>query len=322
MRVLVTGGAGFIGTNFVEHLLQRGDAVCSIDIAAPKNNSHRNVYKRVDLLDRPALTEVLADFKPTEVVHLGARTDMEQRKGLEHFAANIAGVENLIEAIKAVGGVRRTIFASSRLVFDLGYVPRYETDYHASTLYGQSKTKGEELVRAAPEAIGTWTIVRPTGIWGPWFGEPYLSFFSLIKKGLYVNPGRKVVRKSYGYVGNFVHQLQRLLEVEESSVDRKTFLLADYQPVVVADWANQIATHFGSRPVKTVPASALRAAAAVGDGLGKFGKRFPMTSFRFNNMVTDMVYDTADTETVVGPLPFTLEVATAQTIEWMRQHGH
>jgi nucleoside-diphosphate-sugar epimerase len=319
MRLLVTGGSGFIGTNVVEEFLRRGDDVCSIDIVGPRIEAHRDVYKRVDIMDRASLEQVFADFRPTAVIHLAARADLEQRKGLEHFAPNIAGVTNVIDAIAAVGSVQRTIFASTRLVFDLGYEPRHETDYHASLLYGQSKAKGEDLVRAAPDAIGAWTIVRPTGIWGPWFGEPYRTFFSMIKRGVYMHPAGKVVRKSYGYIGNVVYQMQRLLEVEQSLISKKTFYLADYQAVIVSDWANQIARHFGSRPVKSVPVSALRVAAAVGDGLGKFGRQFPMTSFRLNNLTNDMVYDTTDTEAVVGPLPFTLEDGTTQTIEWMSQ---
>jgi hypothetical protein len=113
------------------------------------------------------------------------------------------------------------------------------------------------------------------------------------------------VRKSFGYVGNLVYQLQRLLEADQSRVHKKTFFLADYEPVIVSDWANQIARHFGSPAVKSVPVAPLRVAAAVGDVLDRFGRRFPLTSLRLNNLTTDMVYDMSDMEAVVGPLPIT-----------------
>ena len=321
MRVLVTGGSGFIGTNIVEGFLQRGDAVLSIDVAAPKIDAHSDVYRKVDIMDRPSLEKAFGDFHPTVVIHLAARADLQQRKGLEHYAPNIAGVTNIIDAARVTGGVRRTIFTSTVLVFDLGYKPRHECDYHASTLYGVSKAKGEDLVRAASDTLGVWTMVRPAGIWGPWFGKPYRSFFEMIRRGMYVNPSGGHVYKSYGYVENLVHQLQRIIEAQEDLVNGKTFWLADYRPVDIAEWASQIAEAFGSRPVRTVPVSVLRVAAAAGDVVGRFGYEFPMTSFRLNNLTHERVYDMSATEAVVGSLPFSVEEGTARTIEWLRLHG-
>jgi nucleoside-diphosphate-sugar epimerase len=320
MRVLVTGGSGFIGTNVVEGFMRRGDTVLNIDIAAPRNDAHRDVYRKVDIMDPPSLEKVFGEFRPEVVLHLAARADLESRKGLKHFAPNIAGVRNIIDAVHVVGGVQRTIFVSTRLVFDLDYRPLHETDYHPSTLYGVSKAKGEDIVRAASDDLGVWTIVRPTGIWGPWFGG-YRSFFELIARGRYVHPSDRPVYKSYGYVENVVYQLERLTDAQEDLVNGKTFFLADYRPVVVADWASQIAEAFGSRPIRTVPVSLLRIPAAVGDFLGNFGYSFPMTSFRLNNMTNDMIFDISATEAVVGPLPFSLEEGTARTIEWLRLHG-
>jgi nucleoside-diphosphate-sugar epimerase len=138
---------------------------------------------------------------------------------------------------------------------------------------------------------------------------------------MYVNPSGGPVYKSYGYVENLVHQLQRLTEAQEDLVNGKTFWLADYRPVVVLEWASQIAKAFGSRPIRTMPVSLLRVAAAAGDVVGRFGYGFPMTSFRLNNLTHDMVYDTSATEAVVGSLPFSLEEGTARTIEWLRLHA-
>jgi len=320
MRVLVTGGSGFIGTNVVEGFLRRGDTVLNIDIADPKNDAHRDVYRNVDIMDLPALHKAFGGFRPEAVIHLAARADLESRKGLAHFAPNIAGVRHIIDAIRTVGGVQRSIFVSTRLVFDIDYQPLHETDYHPSTLYGVSKAKGEEIVRASSDDLGVWTIVRPTGIWGPWFGG-YRSFFEAVAKGRYVHPSDRPVHKSYGYVENTVYQFERLIDAPEESVNGKTLFLSDYRPVVVADWASQIAEAFGSRPIRTVPVSLFRIPAAVGDFVGKFGLGFPMTSFRLNNMRTDMVFDISATEAVVGPLPFSVEEGIARTVEWLRLHG-
>jgi GlcNAc-P-P-Und epimerase len=81
----------------------------------------------------------------------------------------------------------------------------------------------------------------------------------------------RAVYKSYGYVENLVHQLQRFTEAQEDSRQCKTFWLADYRPVVLAEWASQIAKAFGSRPIRTVPVSLLRIAAAAGDVAGRSG---------------------------------------------------
>jgi nucleoside-diphosphate-sugar epimerase len=321
MRVLVTGGSGFIGTNVVEGFLQRGDEVLSIDVVPPKLDAHRDVYQVVDIMDRRALEKAFADFTPTLVIHLAAHADLEQGKGLEHYAPNIAGVTNIIDAVRAAGSVRRTIFTSTRLVFDLGYEPRHETDYSPSLLYGKSKAIGEDLVRAAPEDLGEWIIVRPTGIWGPWHVSSTRTVFRLIRKGLYVNLSVGPVYKSYGYVENLVYQLLQLGDAPADLVHRKTFYLADYQPVAVAEWTSQIAAAFGSRPIRTVPVSLFRVAAVAGDFMERFGFEFLMNSLRLNNLTHDMVYDTSATEAVVGALPFSIEEGIDRTIEWMRLHG-
>ena len=318
-RVLVTGGSGFIGTNVVDSFLGGQHEVLSLDIAPPQIHTHRANWREVDVLDRVGLRETVISFHPDLVIHLAARTVLDERTTLGHYAANIEGVQNLIDAIQASGSVERTFFTSSRLVHRLGYVPKDDVDYQPSTLYGLSKVRGEELVRSAPPSLGTWTILRPTGIWGPWFGVPYREFFLAISRGRYMHPARRDALKSYGYVENTVYQLRRLAACPPSAVHGKTFLVADYPPLKVAEWAEAIREALGAPPIHSVPLALLQGAALAGDAIERIGLGpAPLTTFRLNNLVSDMAYDTDPLEALVGPLPHTMTDGVARTVAWMR----
>ena len=319
-RVLVTGGSGFIGTNVVEAFLRDECVVLNVDIAPPKVPAHAANWQQLNILDNAAIRHSFASFRPELVIHLAAKTVLDERATLDLYEANIQGVQNVIDAVQAAGSVERTFFASSRLVCRLGYVPKDDTDYQPTTLYGVSKVRGEELVRAASPSLGTWTILRPTGIWGPWFGVPYRDFFMTIRRGRYVHPAGRDARKAYGYVENTVHQLQRLAARPPSDVHGKTFVVADYPPVSVRAWAESIQEALGARPIRSVPVPLLKGAAIAGDAAERLGLgHAPLTSFRLNNLVSDMVYDTTSLEALVGPLPYTLTQGVERTVAWLSQ---
>ncbi len=317
-RVLVTGGSGFIGTNAVEAFLKDGCVVLNVDIAPPKAPEHAPNWQQLDILDNVALRRSFAAYRPELVIHLAATTVLDERTTLARYAANIQGVQNVIDAVQAAGCVERTFFASSRLVCRLGYVPKDDTDYQPSTMYGLSKVHGEQLVRAAPAGLGTWAILRPTGIWGPWFGVPYRDFFLTIRRGRYVHPARRDARKSFGYVENTVYQLQRLAARPPSDVHGNTFVVADYLPLGIRAWAESIREALGARPIRSVPVPLLKGAAIAGDAVERLRLgHAPLTSFRLNNLVSDMVYDTSPLEALVGPLPYTLTQGVERTVAWL-----
>lgn len=319
-RVLVTGGSGFIGTNLVEALLRADCVVMNVDIAAPKIAAHAANWQDLDILESAGLRRAFASFRPELVIHLAAKTVLDERTTLDHYATNIQGVQNVIDAVQAAGSVERSFFASSRLVCRLGYVPKDDTDYQPSTLYGLSKVRGEQLVRSASSRLGTWTILRPTGIWGPWFGVPYRDFFMTIRRGRYVHPARRDAHKSYGYVENTVHQLQRLAAGPSSDVHGKTFVVADYPPLSVRAWAESIREALRARPIRAVPVPLLKGAAIAGDAVERLGLgHAPLTSFRLNNLVSDMAYDTSPIERLVGPLPYTMAQGVERTVVWLSQ---
>lgn len=322
LRVVVTGGSGFIGTNAVASFLAGGADVLNIDIAAPRQPAHAPHWCQLDILEAGTLREAFDRFRPNLVVHLAARADLDERNNVHGYAANIDGVANVIDAIAAVGSVKRSIFASSRLVCRLGYQPKHDRDYDPSTMYGLSKVKGEELVREASPALGSWIIIRPTGIWGPWFRVPYRDFFHAIRTGIYVHPGGRVVRKSYGYVENTVHQIRRLGDVPDANVGGRTFYVADYDSVEVREWARLIQIGLGARRIRTMPTGLLKVGGRIGDIAEKLGMgHAPLTSFRVTNMMSDMLYDLSALEAIVGPLPFTLEEGVKRTISWLDDPG-
>jgi nucleoside-diphosphate-sugar epimerase len=128
------------------------------------------------------------------------------------------------------------------------------------------------------------------------------------------------VRKTYGFVGNTIHQYaQLLLDAPEASIHRRTFYLGDYQPIDLRAWAEAFRDELAAPRIRTVPVTAARAVARIGDTVNAIGfDRFPFNSFRLRNVLTPSVLDLSATEAVCGPLPYSLRDGIAQTSAWLR----
>ena len=316
-RILVTGGSGFIGSNLVRHLAPQGHEIVNLDIAAPLDADAQGLWQRVDLLDAPALRRAVGDFAPEIIVHLAARTDLDGRS-VDDYCANTTGVANLIDAAAPVPVLERVIFASSRLVCRIGYAPEGPRDYNATTHYGRSKVIGEGLVYDDRRLRCPLTIVRPTSIWGPFFRVPYRNFFDMVRRRRFLQPRGHAVLKSFGYVGNAVVQLERLMSAPHALIDRRMFYLADYEPLELRAWSQMIACSFGVDAAYEVPKSALAALARMGDGLAALGwRQVPLTSFRLDNLLTPMVHDLEPLRQVCGATPFDLAEGTRATVDWI-----
>jgi hypothetical protein len=127
------------------------------------------------------------------------------------------------------------------------------------------------------------------------------------------------VAKSFGYVGNAVFQLTALAEAPNERLHRRVLYLADYEPVVVSEWADMIQREWGVPPIKEVPLGLLQAAAKAGDGLKRFGwKNPPLTSYRLNNLLTNSPQDMEPLRELCGPVPYSQHEGTRLTIEWLR----
>lgn len=322
MKVLVTGGSGFIGTNYIEWLLRHGKAeFINLDSKPPRHIAHHKFWRAGDLLNASRLEKIIKDFKPTHVVHLAAKTGLDE-KLLSDFAANIEGVESLVQILKGAPSLERAIFTSSLLVCKMGYVPKDDNEYKPTTWYGQSKVCGEQIVRSAKDLPYAWTIIRPISVWGPYAEEPYRNFFQAVARNWYFHIGTGHYKRSMGYVENMVYQIQQLLLAPVEKVARKVFYLGDSPPLDLYEFANEVQAVLGVRKIRHLPLGFVKLAARCGDVVKAAGwKKFPLTNFRLNNIRTEYRFDLQPIMDITGPLPYDYKIGIKRTIQYMRAAG-
>jgi nucleoside-diphosphate-sugar epimerase len=276
----------------------------------------------VNVCDLQSLTQAIEKNAPTEIVHLAASTDFDAAAALSGFPTNSEGIANVLTALSRTQARCRLFCASTMLVS--GASVDDSSVVHGrkrkAVAYGKSKAVGERLIHAAPPGNFTWVIGRLTSIWGPWFGEPYRPFFELVERGMYASPAKSSATKTFGYVENTVHQIDRLLLQADSAIHGQTLYLGDDPAIDIADWADAIAAAFGVGQPRRLPLALFRAGAIAGDLLAMAGVRLPMTTFRLRNMTTDNVVDLGPIDSLAGPGPVRLEEGIRRTIDWLRSH--
>ena len=321
-KILITGSSGFIGTHLLDSLLEKGHQVLGLDKEFPRKSSHEGFYVKCNILDFENLSRVLHEYSTDYVFHLAARIDLDEKYNLQGYESNIRGVKNLVDAIQLTSSVKRCIYTSSQLVCKVGHVPKDEYEYVPNTLYGESKVLTEKIVRENDGGGVEWCIVRPTTVWGPGMSLHYQRFLKMIYKGRYFHVGNSLLYKSYSYVGNIVYQYQKLIEAPSELINKKTFYLADYEPISLRKWTDLIQTEMRVKPIVTYPEFLVRLLASLGDALQSLGiTNLPFNSFRLNNILTEYVFDLSETERVCGDLPYSVEKGVKELVLWLDSEG-
>lgn len=315
MRILITGGSGFIGTHLVEEFLQKGYPFLNVDIQKPVSDNHALHWENCNILDFKKLASIFRVFSPTHIIHLAACTTTEAGK-LDAYSDNTVGTFNVIQSIKLTPGVSRVIVASSQHVRKPGSgFPMKDDEYSPHGGYGESKVITEQLTRNS-NLNCTWTIIRPTTIWGPGHFLLKNGLWHVIKTGRYFHPRNDPVVRSYGYVKNVVWQIEKIMSALPAAVDKKTYYLGD-DNVMQINWVNSFSRALVNRDVIEIPKGLIRLLAFTGDLLGFVKIRFPMTSSRYFNLTTENPVPIEKTLISFGVPPFTLAEGVKETVNWL-----
>lgn len=172
MEILVTGGAGYIGSHTCLELLQAGHGVTVVDnLSNSSVESLKRVqalagkplaFRKVDLLDREALAAVLEEKAFDAVIHFAAlKAPVESvAKPLEYYHNNVTGTLILSQVMQA-HGVKNLIFSSTAAVYgEPAEVPIRE-DFPVAPInpYGRSKLMSEEILRDLYNSDASWNII-------------------------------------------------------------------------------------------------------------------------------------------------------------------
>ena len=174
MRILVTGGAGFIGSHTVVELQQAGHEVVVYDNLCNANPvvvdrieaicGKRPAFVEGDIRDQPALDAVFAEYGPIDcVIHFAGLKAVGEsvQKPLEYYDNNVNGTLCLLRAMRSAG-CKNIIFSSSATVYgtpDVCPIPETQPKHPATNPYGRTKGQIEDILTDVQHAMGDWNVV-------------------------------------------------------------------------------------------------------------------------------------------------------------------
>jgi len=181
MKALVTGGAGFIGSNLVDALLARGDTVTIVDNLSTGRRENLDgalaagaELAELDIREAAALAELVGEERPDAIFHLAAQIDV--RKSIEDpafdAAINVGGTANLLEAARGAGSPRIVFVSTGGAIYGEGEGQQLPLDESTPiaplSAYGQSKFAAEGYLSLYERLYGLSGVsLRLGNVYGP-----------------------------------------------------------------------------------------------------------------------------------------------------------
>jgi UDP-glucuronate 4-epimerase len=233
MKVLVTGSAGFIGSNVAQRLLARGDTVVGLDnlndyydvnlkkARLAKIEAHGNFdFVKANLEDRSAIEALFKRERFDKVIHLAAQAGVRYSIENPHayIDSNIVGTTNILEGCRH-NEVQHLVYASSSSVYglnaDMPFSIHHNVD-HPISLYAASKKANELMAHTYSHLYDLPTTgLRFFTVYGPW-GRPDMALFLFTKAILSGDPIKVFnngnMRRDFTYIDDIVEGVVRVAD--------------------------------------------------------------------------------------------------------------
>lgn len=272
MRVLVTGGAGFLGQAIVRKLLSRGDSVRILQrSSAPELAAIGVECVQGDLADLAKVSQAAAGCDL--VFHVAAKAGV-WGPYQDFYRANVIGTENVLAACRT-HGIQRLVYTSSpSVVFDgrdecgidesVAYPPRYLAHYP------RTKAQAERMVLAANGPQLLTVSLRPHLIWGPGDNHLFPRLIDRARAGKLRRVGNGQNRIDATYIDNAAdaHLLAAERLMPDSPVAGKAYFISNGEPVLLWEFIDRLLACAGQSPVaRRISARAAYVAGALLEGL-------------------------------------------------------
>jgi len=321
-KILITGGSGFIGTNLIDYLLENYEEVdiLNVDVANPRNEHHKSIWKKVNILDKEQLSIIIESFKPSYVVHLAARPSL-YGKSIEDFPEIVEGTKNLVTLCNDISSVKRFIHISTQLVCYPGVHPKSDDEYSPYTFYGLSKAESEKIIRSIDPNF-KWLILRPTNIWGPWHSSYPYEMWPYLKKRYYMHPGYDKSYKYYGFVINVCYQISEFLfNIDINKINKKVFYTTDPK-IPSEDYLNAFSIALSGKKINRIPRFIWYILASFGSLVKTLKINFPVDLGRYFRTI---VSESLPVEKTIELMDYhtnaiKLDQSVKLTVDWLKNN--
>jgi len=330
MKVLVTGGGGFLGTVICRMLRARGDAVLSV--ARRRHAALDALGVQQEQVDISVLDPLLhVSCGVDAVIHVAAKAGAWGSWD-DYYAANVAGTDHVLAACR-LNGIPRLVYTSTPSVVHAGgdlegvdeSVP-YATHFRAH--YPHTKAIAEQRVLAANDAKLSTIALRPHLIWGPGDNHLLPRILARARSGRLRFVGRERKRIDVVYVDNaaqaHLDALDRLAPA--AACAGRAYFISQGEPIHGDDMINAMLRACGMPPeTRRVPYAVAFAAGALLEAVYsvlRIESEPPMTRFVAEQLATAHWYDISAARRDLGYQPsISIEEGMLRLAQWWRDEG-